>query len=579
MTDSSIRYFQDYDVGIDQVFKNQPNALLTEVWLFAPSGVTIKTLGIKSMHLSRFGLQNKIIIIIAIAVISVVGVSTYIAMLLTRLPVEEEIYRKNLSQAKLIAQQLVQDKLLQDQKSLLQTLQQIQTYFPGVQQSDVYLHVPTHHLISTTASENEHLELDNIPGIERYNEYERPADDQITIETPDGKFWIIGTNLRDGNLPIGCLNLKISKARSNLITLDLVKRNLLLMLASLTVLILVVHVFFLRSVRAPMREMVRVMEGAEGGQLNIRAHVSNLDETGQLAEHLNRMLGRIENFNTELARKVEEATSELAQRNEELKRINEELFETQKNLARSERLAVAGQLAASLAHEIGTPLNSISGHVQLLARKKTGDSVSDRRLQIIENQIEIIVRTVKQLLSWTHKFDLHIQPLDLRHVLEESLLLSSLALQHRKIRVQTECAPDFPRIYGDAGYLQQVFLNLINNSMDAMPHGGDLRLRLRYPADGDPRGVAVELADTGDGIAPETLAHIFEPMFTTKRMGTGAGLGLAICDQIVRQHGGTILAESELKRGTRFTILLPVDCREKIEGLSGTPAMPMANVS
>jgi signal transduction histidine kinase len=291
------------------------------------------------------------------------------------------------------------------------------------------------------------------------------------------------------------------------------------------------------------------------------------------------MLGRIENFNTELARKVEEATSELAQRNEELKRINEELFETQKNLARSERLAVAGQLAASLAHEIGTPLNSISGHVQLLARKKTGDSVSDRRLQIIENQIEIIVRTVKQLLSWTHKFDLHIQPLDLRHVLEESVLLSSLALQHRKIRVQTECAPDFPRIYGDAGYLQQVFLNLINNSMDAMPHGGDLRLRLRYPADGDPRGVAVELADTGDGIAPETLAHIFEPMFTTKRMGTGAGLGLAICDQIVRQHGGTILAESELKRGTRFTILLPVDCREKIEGLSGTPAMPMANVS
>ena len=530
------------------------------------------------MPFSRFGLQNKIIIIIAIAVISVVGVSTYIAMLLTRLPVEEELYRKNLSQAKLIAQQLVQDKLLQNQKSLLQTLQQIQSYFPGVQQSDVYLHLPTHHLISTTASENEHLELDNIPGIERYNEYERPDDDQITIETPDGKFWIMSTTLREGGRSAGCLNLKISKARSNLITLNLVKRNLLLMLASLAVLILVVHMFFLRSVRAPMQEMVRVMEGAEGGQLNIRAHVSNLDETGQLAEHLNRMLGRIENFNTELARKVEEATSELAQRNEELKRINEELFETQKNLARSERLAVAGQLAASLAHEIGTPLNSISGHVQLLARKKTGDSVSDRRLQIIENQIEIIVRTVKQLLSWTHKFDLHIHPLDLRHVLEESVLLSSLALQHRKIRVQTDWTPDFPRIFGDAGYLQQVFLNLINNSMDAMPHGGDLRLRLRYPAGGDGRAVAVELADTGDGIAPETLAHIFEPMFTTKRMGTGAGLGLAICDQIVRQHGGTILAESEMKRWTRFTILLPVDCREKVEGLAETPAMPTAIV-
>ena len=577
-TNRFVRYIQDYSAKINQVFKNEPNALFTRVWLFAPSDVTIKMLETKNMRFSRFGLQNKIIIIIAIAVISVVGVSTYIAMLLTRLPVEEEIYRKNLSQARLMAQQLVRDNLLQDPQSLQQTLEQFQTYFPGVLQSDVYLHGPTHHLISTTAPEAEHVELDSIPGIERYNEYERPGDDQITIETPDGKYWIMSTELRDGKRALGCLNLKISKARSNLITLDLVKRNLVLMLASLAVLILVLHVFFLRSVRAPMQEMVRVMEGAEGGQLDIRAHVSNRDETGQLAEHLNRMLGMIENFNTELGRKVEEATSELARRNEELKRINEELFETQKNLARSERLAVAGQLAASLAHEIGTPLNSISGHVQLLARRKTGDSVSDRRLKIIDSQIEIIVRTVKQLLSWTHKFDLHIQPLDLRHVLEESVLLSSLALQHRKIRVQTKWAPDFPRIFGDPGYLQQVFLNLINNSMDAMPHGGELELRLRFPVDGDSRGVTVEIADTGEGIAPETLAHIFEPMFTTKRMGTGAGLGLAICDQIVRQHGGTILAESELKRGTRFIICLPVDCREKIEGLSETPAMPTANV-
>lgn len=530
------------------------------------------------MHFSRFGLQNKIIIIIAVAVISVVGVSTYIAMLLTRLPVEEELYRKNLSQARLTAQHLVYDQSLQNHEILIQNLEQMQTYFPGVQQSDVYLHSPSHHLIATTVPDAEHMELDSIPSIETYNEYERPDGDQITIETPDGKFWIISTNLRQNGESIGCLNLRISKARSNLITLDLVKRNLVLMLASLAVLILMLHIFFLRSVRAPMQEMVRVMEGAEGGQLDIRAQVSNRDETGQLALHLNRMLGRIENFNTELARKVEEATSELAKRNEELARINEELFETQKSLARSERLAVAGQLAASLAHEIGTPLNSISGHVQLLARKKTGDAASDRRLQIIESQIENIVRTVKQLLSWTHKFELHVQPLDLRHLLEESILLSSLALQHRKIRIKTDWAGDVPRIYGDAGYLQQVILNLINNSMDAMPQGGDLAIRLHHPGSDGPRMVVVELADTGEGIAAETLAHIFEPMFTTKRMGTGAGLGLAICDQIVSQHGGTIHVESELKRGTRFIISLPVDCRERAESAAGTPAVPTANV-
>jgi two-component system NtrC family sensor kinase len=534
-------------------------------------------LGFNTMQFSRFSLQNKIIIIIAVAVISVVGVSTTIAMLLTRLPVEEELYRKNLAQARLTAQHLMDDHALTNPQDLIENLKQMQAYFPGIQQSDVYVHFPTHRLIETTAPDQEHLELDNIPGIEHYNEYEPPNEDQITIETPDGKFWIIGTILREKGQPVGCLNLKISKARSNLITLNLVKQNLVLMLASLAVLILVIHLFFLRSVRAPMQEMVRVMEGAEGGQLDIRAHVSNSDETGQLAMHLNQMLGRIENFNIELGRKVEEATLELAQRNEELRRINEELFETQKSLARSERLAVAGQLAASLAHEIGTPLNSISGHVQLLARKKTGDPSSDRRLQIIESQIDNIVRTVKQLLSWTHKLELRVQPLDLGHVLEESILLSSLALQHRKIKVQMDRDRAIPRIYGDAGYLQQVVLNLINNSMDAMPNGGELKLTLRNSTGGGSQSVVVEIADSGEGIAPETLAHIFEPMFTTKRMGTGAGLGLAICDQIIRQHGGTIQVESELKRGTRFIIDLPLDCRDKLEAPTAGPAVSTAH--
>src|SRR5439155_1682470 len=247
------------------------------------------------MSFTRLGLQGKIIAIIAATVILVVGVSTYIAMWLTRLPVEEEIYRKALQQARLTAYQLADKGALQNPQDLLSVLGRIEHDLPGVRQSDVFLHSPRPHLVTTTNPRGEHLELD------------------------------------------------------------------------------------------------------------LRARVASRDEIGELAEHLNLMLACIENFSSELARKVEEATRELALRNEELKRINQELFETQKNLARSERLAVAGQLAASLAHEIGTPLNSISGHVQLLARRKALDDVSQRRLQIIENQIENIVRTVKQLLSWTRK--------------------------------------------------------------------------------------------------------------------------------------------------------------------------------
>jgi signal transduction histidine kinase len=518
------------------------------------------------MTQSRFGLQTKIIIIFTVAVVSVVGVSTYIAMLLTQQLVEEEVYSKALAQARATAHQLVNEDALQDTEKLQRVLKQMQRDMPGVRQADVYLHSSPHRLEATTSPRGDHLELDNIPGIEQYDEFERPDDESLTIETNNGKFWVIGVTILSQGQPVGCVNLKVSKSQTSMVTRQLVTRNLLLMLASLVVVILAVHIFFLRAVRAPVKDMISVMEGAEKGQLNVRASLRSLDEIGMLAAHLNRMLRRIENFNIELERKVQESTAGLAEANEELRRINEELFETQKKLARSERLAVAGQLAASLAHEIGTPLNSISGHVQLLARHKDADESTRRRLQIIEKQIDNIVRTVNQLLSWSRKFELKIELVDLRRVIEEAVLLSSPALQLRKIQVKLGLAKDCPKIYGDGGYLQQVFLNLINNSMDAMPQGGALRIEMRL-ADGGGREVAVRVADNGAGMSPDTMAHVFDPMFTTKRMGTGTGLGLAICDQIVRQHGGTIHVESELGQGTTFTLVLPVDCREKVEAV------------
>jgi two-component system NtrC family sensor kinase len=527
----------------------------------------------------KVGLQTKIILIFASAMVILVGISTVLAMFLTRQPVEEEVYRRALTQARLTAHNLVNDNALNNPQALVRMLKQMQHDVPGVKQSDVYLHDAQHTLIATTDPAATHLELDHIPNIndttwalQHLHEFERANQDQYTIETPHGKYWIIGTVLKSNGRIVGCLNLKVSKLRSNVITQDIVEGNLLLMLASLAALILIVNGFFLRSVRGPVKEMIRVMEAAEGGQLDVRARAQSQDEMGQLADHLNHMLNRIENFSRDLGRKVQEATAELARRNADLKRINEELFETQKSLARSERLAVAGQLAASLAHEIGTPLNSISGHVQLMARRKTGDEVLDRRLHTIEKQIENIVRIVKQLLSWTRKFDLHLELVDLRRVIEDAAMLSSPALELKKIDLQTECPTHCPAIFGDAGYLQQVFLNLINNSMDAMPRGGSLRIRLQPPNPNHPSQVVIELQDSGEGIAPETLNHIFDPMFTTKRMGTGAGLGLAICQQIVRQHGGEITVRSQPRQGACFTITLPLDCRERMEASVGPGA-------
>lgn len=521
------------------------------------------------MTLRRLGLQGKIILIIAVAVMSVVAVSTYIAMLLTRQLVEEDTYRKALAQARSIAQQLVDEKSLDDPATLMRALRQMEHDFPSITQADVYAHFPTHRLVVSTNPHGRNLELDNIPDIRKYNAYEQPSPDQVTIETPDGEYWIMGTTILNDGRSIACLNLKVSKLHLSIITQGLVFRNLLVMLAGLGFLILVIHIFFLRSIRGPVKEMIRVMDSAEGESLQVRARVRTQDEIGQLAERLNRMLARIENFNSELGRKVRDATAELAHRNEELKHINEELFDTQKTLARSERLAIAGQLAAGLAHEIGTPLNSISGHVQLLARQGVGGESGARRLEIIERQIDSIVRTVKQLLSWTREFDLRLEAVKLNHLLEDTLTLSSLALQHRKINVVRDWAPDCPPVIADAGYLQQVFLNLINNSMDAMSSGGTLTTRIRYPASEKGRDAAIEVEDTGPGISQEMLRRIFEPMFTTKRLGTGAGLGLAISEQIIRRHRGSIAVESFQGRGTKFTIVLPLDCREALEAAAG----------
>jgi two-component system, NtrC family, sensor kinase len=523
------------------------------------------------MTFRRLGLQGKIVLIIAVAVISVVAVSTYIAMLLTRQLVEEDTYRKALAQARSIAQQLVDEQALQNPPVLMRALRQLEHDFPSITQADVFTHVPRHQLVVTTEPNGRVLELDHLRNIQDYNDYQRADPDQITIDTPDGNYWIMGTTIRRDGQSIACLNLKVSKLHLSVITERLVLRNLLVTLAGLAFLILVIHVFFLQGIRKPVKEMIRVMDSAEGKSLQARARVRSHDEIGQLAERLNRMLARVESFNAELGQKVQDATAELAKRNEDLKRINEELFETQKTLARSERLAIAGQLAAGLAHEIGTPLNSISGHVQLLSRQGVGGTAGERRLEIIERQIDSIVRSVKQLLSWTRQFDLRLERVDVARLLEDSLMLSSPALQHRRIRVVKDWARDCPLVYADPGYLQQVFLNLINNSMDAMPAGGTLTTRVSFPASEQEKALVVEVEDTGVGISKETLQRIFEPMFTTKRLGTGAGLGLAISDQIVRQHKGSIRAESEPDRGTRFTIVLPVDCREQTEHKGGAP--------
>jgi two-component system, NtrC family, sensor kinase len=247
---------------------------------------------------------------------------------------------------------------------------------------------------------------------------------------------------------------------------------------------------------------------------------------------------------------------ELEKRNQQLQETNLELWRTTKRMNELGRLAAAGQTAAHFAHEVGTPLNLISGHVQLLKSDLVRDPRdAESRIKTISAQIERIERIVRRMLDKT-RFETELSPLDLNAVLRRLCDAMSPAFDKRNIRVVEALADNLPLIAGSSDRLQQLFLNLINNSLDAMLEGGEIRIR----TDVEPgktsklQQVVVDFTDTGLGMTPEVMSHIFDPLYTTKDRGQGTGLGLVIVSQIMSEHGGTVEVNSELGQGTRFRL-------------------------
>ncbi|MEP7341605.1 MAG: ATP-binding protein [Acidobacteriota bacterium] len=260
-----------------------------------------------------------------------------------------------------------------------------------------------------------------------------------------------------------------------------------------------------------------------------------------------KLLQKISGFNDELRRKVEMATHALSE-------TNSALFETQQRLARSERLAVAGQMAASLAHEIGTPLNAISGHLKLLARDHPEHGETQRRVQIIGQQLDFIIQIVRNLLEWTHKKRAELQPTDINALVRELLWLVAPTLDQHAITTTVTLDQELSLIAAHRDGLRQVFLNLINNSVDAMPEGGKLEITTRL--DWQRRVAELIFRDTGVGIEPGALEHVFEPLWTTKP--SGSGFGLAIAHEIMDEHSGRIEVLEEPGQGAVFRLTLPL---------------------
>ncbi|RKZ30763.1 hypothetical protein DRQ36_04330 [bacterium] len=233
-------------------------------------------------------------------------------------------------------------------------------------------------------------------------------------------------------------------------------------------------------------------------------------------------------------------------------------------LIKSDRFTMLGQLSAGVAHEINNPLNGILTYIKLMLKKLDNKKVSldefKKYLTIIERETINLGGIVKNLLDYSRRTEPEVMPIDIDEVIDQSLLLLTDQLKINNIEVKKQCKPPFPKIMGDFGQLQQVFMNIMLNSIQAMPNGG--RLTVKTVAQGTPGQecfIKVTISDTGFGIPKKNLDKIFDPLFTTKggKEGVGLGLGLSIVERIVKAHHGNITVKSEVKEGTTFTIRFP----------------------
>jgi signal transduction histidine kinase len=235
-----------------------------------------------------------------------------------------------------------------------------------------------------------------------------------------------------------------------------------------------------------------------------------------------------------------------------------ERVELETQLSQADKLSSIGLLAAGVAHEVNTPLAVISSYAQMLSKQLQGDEKKFAVLDKITRQTFRASEIVNNLLNFSRTSATEFSDVDLNRVILDTLSLLEHQFKTSRIRVHDELSPHLPRIQGNPGRLQQVFLNLFLNAKDAMPEGGTLRVAT---SNGD--GVSVVVSDTGTGISQEHIRRIYDPFFTTKTapqdgQRRGTGLGLSVTYGIIQEHAGKIRVESAPEEGTTFYLDFPL---------------------
>lgn len=235
--------------------------------------------------------------------------------------------------------------------------------------------------------------------------------------------------------------------------------------------------------------------------------------------------------------------------------------ELEERLIQSERLATMGEIAAGFAHELNNPLGIVLGFAQELLSETPSSDSRHQDLKIIEQETARCSEVVKELLNFARPHPLEITPTPIDEVINNSLSLLKLQLKNNRIKLDKTISPNLPLVNVDRYQMQQVFINVIVNAIQAMPQGGKLRIKVYTDHQSEPVAppmVTVQISDTGKGIPEEYLSRVFDPFFSTKLL-RGTGLGLTICQQIISAHKGEIEIKSQMDKGTDCIIKLPVD--------------------
>lgn len=303
-------------------------------------------------------------------------------------------------------------------------------------------------------------------------------------------------------------------------------------------------------VERPLRAILLTMQETKRGNMRARSPATQHGELGIIANGLNEMLDQLEGFNQSLQGRVDEATAQLAA-------SQSELFALRESLGHAERVAALGQVAANVVHQAGTPLNLVSGYIQMIRDDPRTDDRIRTKLRTVDEQIQQVTRVLRTMLDHArHPSEARI--VSLADIIGRVREVAQPRLARHDIRLLASVAADLPPVKADSTQLEMAIFNLVTNALDAMPLGGTLSIT----ATTRPDGSRLEVADTGPGIPDEILDRLFDPWVTTKAVGHGSGLGLAIVRDVVRAHGGSISASNRAV-GALFVIDLPAAHSER----------------